>query len=350
MNQHLLDPRIRRAFLAVMCLTIGTSSAFAADEEAKEIAAIQPVAVSSAYFGEEKIELGYRLSTTEAVQGKLFWQYSAGARTLARGEEPLDLVANQAESFKLPMELPPVREGVTFATQMTLTVVDGDGKEIAKNEQTIWLFPQDPFVQRKEWLQELNIQLFDPAGDTAKVFEKAGIPFDKVTNSNVLADIEEGILIVGAGTSLRKNRALADALGKLPQRGVRVLCLSLVDGELIWPDRETYPQLENVSFSSKQIVRQYDKRLFPDFAQTADAPPATAGIKLESKRGQLKLIVEEAEDTWPWWRVKFQNQGTCIVCCLDLIEHWDRSPTPRFLLKHILEQFSSNSNVSQSEQ
>ena len=260
----------------------------------------------------------------------------------------MQIAANQSQDFALPIELPPVGEGVTFDTQMTITLVDRAGEERARTEDTLWLFPKDPFAARREWLKGLNIHLYDPEGATEVIFEQANIPFDKLTNSNTLASLEEGILVVGEGTSLRKNRAMAAALFSLAQRGIPVLCLGPVDGELPWPTREDYPHLAQVRLASNEIVREFDKRLSAKFAPDPSSPAST--VSLESRRGRLTLHISDSSEGWPWWQLDFENHGTCIVCCLPLVEHWDDSPTPRFLFASILEELSSGFQLSPAEQ
>ncbi|QDU76771.1 hypothetical protein Pan97_38280 [Bremerella volcania] len=332
--------------LVVVCLA-GLSGVVRAAEEDESIATIAPVSQRSDFFGEQQATLSFQCVSEKPVQGKILWQYSAGARTLARGEDAIELAAGRPNVFELPIEFPPVREGVIFETQMVVTIIDGDNETLAQYTHPIWLFPKDPYTDRREWLEQLDIHLYDPEDTTAKLLEEAKIPHTRITNSNVLADFEGGILLVGSGTSLRKNRGLTDSLITMAERGVRVLCLAPVDGEFPWPTREEFPQLANVQFSSNEVIRDLDKRLNPDFDVLAEQ---RFGVVLESRRGQLRVNLSEARAAWPWWQVRFTNHGTCILCCFDMIPTWDTSPTPRFLLANLLEKLSLESHSSPTEQ
>ncbi|PQO25276.1 hypothetical protein C5Y96_25570 [Blastopirellula marina] len=334
---------------AILYAVVMVTCVWAAEGD-ERVASIQPLSQQSDFFGAQQGALAYRCVSAEALQGKVLWQYAAGARTLARGEDTLQLAAGRPGVFELPIEFPPVREGVVLATRMVITIVDGNNEPLATYEQPIWLFPEDPYTDRREWLAGLDIHLYDPEDATAKCFEEAKIPYTRITNSNVLTDFEGGLLIVGSRTSLRKNRGLTDNLMKLAQRGVRVVCIAPVDGEFPWPTREEYPELVAVQFSSKQAIGDLDKRLNPDFDSLADPPQSVNRVTLESHRGQLRVHLAEASDGWPWWEVRFNNDGTCILCCFDLIQHWDSSPTPRFLLARLLEKLTSETDSSPTEQ
>jgi len=332
----------------ILCALVITTYAWAAEED-ENVASIQPLSPQCDYFAGQKESLSYQLKSTELIQGKVLWQYAAGARTLARGEAPLQLAAGGSSVYELPIEFPPVREGIVFETRMVITIVDGD-KELARHEQPIWLFSQDPFVNRREWLERLDVHLYDPEDATVERFEEAKIPYKRITNSNVLTEFEGGILVIGSGTSLSKNRGLTDNLMKLAQRGVRILCIAPVDGEFPWPTREEHPGLSSVQFSSKQAIRDVDKRLNPEFDSLADQPQQRNIVALVSRRGQLRVNLSEHASGWPWWQVRFDKDGTCILVCFDLIRHWESSPTPRFLLAGLLEKLSLETDSSPTEQ
>jgi len=338
-----------KSLLAMMCLAGMTACACAAEGD-EALATVAPASDRGDYFGEQTATLEFQCSAVEAIQGKVLWQYSAGARTLARGEDPIQIAAGQERVYKLPIEFPPVNEGVIFETQVEVTIVNRNNETIARCEQPIWLFPEDPYAQRRQWLEQLDLHLYDPEETTSKLFEKAKIPHELVTNSNVLVDFDGDILIVGSGVSFRRNRALTDHLLMLAKRGVKVLCLSPVDGELPWPAREEYPQMADVRFSTRQVIRDVDKHLTPDFDSAVQEPEVGYGVMLESYRGQLRVTMSDNPSAWAWWQVRFHNQGTCILCCFDLVPHWDDSPTPRFFLARLLEHLSPETNPSPLEQ
>ncbi|PQO46788.1 hypothetical protein [Blastopirellula marina] len=335
---------------AILCAVVMATSAWAAEKDEGVVTIYPDSEQGAAFFGNQHGTLSYQFESTKRFEGKLLWQYAAGARTIERGEEDLLLMPGRKGLYELPIAMPPVREGVSFETRLVVTVIDGDNQEVASHVQPIWLFSEDPFVDRREWLAGLDLHLYDPEDATVARFDEAKIPYTRINNSNVLPDFEGGILIVGSGTSLRKNRGLTDNLMKLAQRGVRVLCIAPVDGEFPWPTRDEFPELAGVQFTSKQVIYDLDKRLFPGFDALPGLPGKRNTVTLESRRGQLRVNLSETPDGWPWWQVRFDNGGTCILCCFDVIQHWTTGPTPRYSLARLLEELSSETGFSPTEQ
>src|SRR5262249_17774158 len=148
---------------------------------------ITPARVWGNVFGDQEIEFKFRIDAAKAVEGKVVWRLAAGTATIKAGEA--DLVANPSRpsyiTIKLPM--PPVKNGAILHTRLAVASVEaGQKKSAASFEHDLWIFPRDPFSDRVEWLKKLKITLYDPKGNTAKVFTAANIPFEEARDVDAL--------------------------------------------------------------------------------------------------------------------------------------------------------------------
>ncbi|PHS08060.1 MAG: hypothetical protein COA78_13055 [Blastopirellula sp.] len=344
-NSIMLNYSCKIWFTALLTLVASVAGSFSGQTLLAEQPEISVSIVSAdgrtAYFGGEETMLTYRCTSSSPIKGQLRWQLATGSRTLARGQKMIVLDQDQPTEFQLKIQLPPVREGVIFPTDMAISIVNANEAEVSSLKHRLWLFHEDPFVARKKWIEELNIKLYDPVGKTRDLFEEAKIPFDNLTNPNVLDDIESGLLIIGEGVSLKKRRSLPGLLPTLADRGVSVLCLKPIDGELSFPNRTEQPRLSRVTFQDYRIIQELDKRLSPNLDVPSSMPGTQFGLKTVSQRGKLKLQVVDSADAWPWWQADYQDQGCLIVCSFGLVEHWNAGPTSRFLLAKIFENIQS---------
>jgi hypothetical protein len=52
-------------------------------------------------------------------------------------------------------------------------------KPLATHEQKVWVFPEDPFADKAEWLKGLKLHLYEPPGATNKLLTAAKRPFER---------------------------------------------------------------------------------------------------------------------------------------------------------------------------
>lgn len=335
--------------LMVVCTILLVLTSSAIGEETAADVQLGPRLAQSAYFAGEEVELAYQAVAPEPIQGTVRWQYAAAERTLARGETAVKSEGNEPVEVAIALQLPPVREGIVFPTELTVTLHDAQENLVAESQQTLWLFSRDPFVERRQWLTDLNIAVYDPAGETAAIFEEAEIPFKKITNPEALETLDRGILIIGEGVSLRTRRGLADRMTLLADRGISVLCLAPSDGEFPWPSGPDQPRPRSLSLRGAEVIQTMDKRLDARLS-TIDAAPFLSGLEVVSFRGSVNLKVSDSPQAWPWCHIEYPSGGVCIICGFGLMEHWNTGPTPRFLLARLLEQFEPESPLSSEEQ
>ncbi|GAA4421461.1 hypothetical protein [Bremerella cremea] len=332
---------------ALVLAAFPTATLFAADDAPGPVS-VKPVGVQ-AHFAETTAPLRFQVHATKAFAGRVLWQYAIGSRTVTRIEESLQLNAGENSTIELTVSLPQVRNPTILESELTAVIVDAAGNELTRSKQAVFLFPKDPYVARREWLKSLDIQLFDPEGKTAKRFESAEIPFSRITNTNTLDNLESGILVVGQGVSLKKQRALVGSMLTLAARGVQIVVLAPSDGTLDYPTTQDMAGLSTITFQNRRVVSQLDKRFDPQFDRADAKEKQPSGLELTSVRGALKLEVVEGTSEWCWWQASFESGGSCTICCLDLETTWESAPTARFLFASILEKLSPEHLPNSSE-
>lgn len=236
---------------------------------------------------------------------------------------------------------------------VSVSVYQGGAKDAVTNiVKRIWIFPEDPFANQKEWLKALNIRLFDPEKKTAEVFTEAEIPFEEIRNIDSFTEITNGILILAEGISLKDYRGLSEMMVNTAASGTHVLCLALAGGEIKMPGLGgvDLPQPGSMSFRRNDVISELDKRLDAD-AWPPDGKVAASCAKLKGERGPVVAEVQEGGDGWPWIEMNFGKkagkpirqapldfaQGKLVICGFGIIEKWNCGPTPRFLFAKLLE-------------
>lgn len=299
-------------------------------------------------FADEDIRTGVRVSSDASPAGTLQWTHSANQRTLARGEAALSRSDDQSSIAEIVLRAQPLRDGVILSTVLTAQFMPAEDNQIATNlEHTITLFPRDPLADRVEWAKELDLEVFETSGKTCRAFDELHWPYRAVRNTASLNDSDRhGVLIIGEGISLDKNRLIADAVLQAAKAGRRVLLLAPADGTLPVPGMtdiglEDKPLPGELRFARQQVITQLDKRLDAEAWQgTKNAVPSRR-MAMEIRRGQIITALCDRPDAWPWMEIRYpETQGILIVCGFQIIDHWNNGPTPRYLLVRMLETMS----------
>lgn len=297
----------------------------------------------SALFADAEVDLQMAFPDARRAPDGVVWALTTRAqRTLSRGRARI--TAEPVPLATIHLHTPPVRPGVVLPAVLSLRVSLKAGGEPSLHEHPLWLFPPDPFSERTQWLQQLNIRLYDPALTTGQAFKAIGIPFEAITRSAGLRQIEQGLLVVGEGASLSDERGLTDSLLEIAGRGVAVLCLAPADGEFTVPQNAdpTSGQPPNLFLRGEEFTSQLDHRLdFP--LHPAGSPWAASRIVLAGDAGRLVARVQAGDDGWPWFEVHFAEQrGRLLVCNYGFMRSWDSGPTPRYLLARLFEYLTGD--------
>lgn len=330
---------MRLVILSVSILSILAINSFVKQTAAAEAtAAVVPVEHWSCLFGDQEAKLHFRImkiKTDPGVDGRIQWQYSANQRTLDRGE--FQIGRKDRGQAEITLRLPKLRAGVIFKTELTVAYVPrGENVEAAALTKTLWLFPEDPFADQRSTLEKRELTLFDPEGQTAELFEKIELPHQRIRNVAALGDpADHSYLIVGEGTSLTRNRGLAERLLSFAAAGGTVLMLAPSEGTIPMPGEDDAPKPGGLKFRQHDIIREFDKRLDPKLLPGI-SDFAGSKVSLRTRLSRIGMQVSEDGD-WPWFTVEYpETRGRFVFCGFSLIEHWDAGPTPRFLLDRIL--------------
>ncbi len=228
--------RISTRSRAILGCSVLLSLFVVAAAAAGETATIRPREQWSAVFGETDTTFSFEIAAARDLAGRVAWSLSAQGRTISRGEREVQAAGGQTVRVNVPVRIPPVRDGIVFPMQLTLAAVaDGERSPQAEYAKGIWVFPRDPFADRRQWLENLKMAVFDPQGGTLQVFKEAKIACREVRNTATLETLNEGLLVIGENVSLKDYRALPELILRVAQRGVPVLCLAPGEGQLLLP-------------------------------------------------------------------------------------------------------------------
>jgi hypothetical protein len=326
-------------------LLIVLMTCFGALTEAADQVAIHPRERHTNEFGDRDITRSFRVESDKPLVGRFVWSLSAQERTLARGEQEVR-VAEATADVSIKFRLNSSRDEVVLPLTLTVAVVV-EQTEAARQQIRLWLFPDDPFAARSEWLRSLDITLFDPAENTSKEFDMSNIPYRSVRNAAALDAAERsGMLVIGEGVSLRKHRSLAEIAVQAAASGRQVVLLAPAEGSLPVPgtDGDGLPAdgvPSELRFARKQIITRLDKRLDAQAWQGTNDTIPSSKLLIESRRSRVEATVSDELRAWPWLEVRFpESHGVLVMCGFRIIENWDRGPTPRFLLIRLFESLS----------
>ncbi len=290
-------------------------------------------------FGGRESVFHVEVKAGESFQGGLGWQLVADGRTLSRGEAA---VARGSGDTAIRVSIPGVKPGVILQAQFIVTVLQS-GKEAARETKPLWVFPENAFSDCGEWLKAMKIRLFDPDGRTAKLFDEAGIPSKALRSVEELAGLKDGFVVIGEGLSFKEYRGLAAGMLKASAAGVNVLCLAPAEGEITLPSagKVELPVPVDMAFSREGNLARLDKRL----DRAGWAPDGTAVVSwmtLRGERGPVLVDVGQGTGDWAWLQLQYgQHKAKWVICGYGIVAKWAGSPTPRFLLRKLMEDVSN---------
>ena len=303
-------------------------------------------------FSDQPAEFHFAINARQHFKGRAMWTLSIGRRTVA--QEEAAIAAEPAKPAELLGRLPPVpvKNGVVVQAQLAISVfADAGAKPEATADKTLWIFPANPFVDRTQWLKELKITLFDPREATAGLLQKLNVPFEETRNLASVGEMNDGVLVIGEGISLRDYRELPEVMFKAAARGVSVVCLAPADGLIPIPGSAAaeLPAPKSISWRRQDVITELDKRL-DAAAWPAHGKVVASSLVLKADAGAVVAEVVREQAGWPWLEARFSaKRGTLVVCGFAIVEAWEHSPTPRYVLSRLLEHVSADPQKAQDE-
>jgi len=306
---------------------------------------ITDITESMCWFAGSQVENVFSISgiETERLSGQ--WRLSTGSRTMARGEMAVNM-ENGMAPLRISFILPELEEGAVVDLLLELSVTDTvSDSQLGVTNKVIRSFFPNPFTGREQWLESLEITLFDPEKRTAELFDDLDIPYSFTRNVDALSMVNRGIVIVGEGVSLKENRGLWDELVDVASRGIPVLCLALREGEMTVPglgmtERPIKPSA--LTMKRHQAIFDLDKRL-DQKSWCGERKIALSSLLFIGERGPIAASIEDGSSGWLWLEQSFENTASTLVLCqYQLVEQWEQSPVPRYLLLRLLERGDLN--------
>lgn len=281
------------------------------------------------------------IQSPAATRGNLQWSVTVGPRPIIRREIEVAVEAGRPAVVPIQFSVPPLKDDLAINARLTVTFQPqgaGPDQAVSSPEKTLWFFAANPFANHATSLEKKKIALFDPEGKTQKRFEESGIPFVLVPRLDAIANIKEGLLIVGEGIALPDFRTLGDLCLAVAARGVPVLCLALREGQfrLIDRDDKSLPPPQAMSYRHSDIIKNLDKRLDAD-AWPPDGVVASHTLAISGGRGPIVADVADGRNEWPWIEMTYASNTRAIFCQFDIVGKWEVSPAPRYLLAALLD-------------
>ena len=143
----------------------GQKAAEAGDDHRDVIKSIDQV---SCVFAERAVRFRYAWEGKSKQVTHVEWQLTIGDRVVSRGNIRPAFVADDVngDHVAFSLEMPPVKPEVVIAGELVVTL-HADKTPSAPFKQPLFIFAEDPFIDREQWLKGLNIQLFDPNNTTS---------------------------------------------------------------------------------------------------------------------------------------------------------------------------------------
>lgn len=296
---------------------------------AGDFTGIRLAAGPSCVFAESSAAWRLALADDTAYEGNVAWNLSLSGGVVARREQNVAVRQEAFAELDVRVDLPAVRAGVEVEGRLAATLLDGPRQIRAEFEMPVWIFGRDPAAQKQQWLQELDLRVYDPEGHMLRELNDLGWPCRPVVNLAAFETLGSATLIIGEGCSLRSQRGLMDSAVRAAQQGARVVFLAPTEGEFTPPGAtEVAVGPAALHFHDATFARILDKRF--------DLPAQRAAFRLTGTRTGSLVIVDSAGG-WSSLEARWANGGTLLLVGYGLLEAWEDSPVPRHLLFKMLE-------------
>ena len=285
-------------------------------------------------FAGRKSKLVFQGSATRAAQATLSWSVSVERGVIARGQQVLRLAAGQSENMSVEVEFPDVRPGLIVPGAISLDLRTSTGQQVT-DQSVLYVFSPDVVSNRHEFLNSLNLSLFDPGQKTSAALTEAGIPFRLKESPQATA---AGLLVFGEGIEPARQAACWQAGLDAAASGRQVILLASSGGSQPLDGLLTAGKASPLSVSLRRadVVRDLDRRL--DAVAWPGEKLAVASLHWSSRGNVPQLELRPDAAGWTWLDVKYPGGGRLIWIGLGVTESWDNTPAARYLFVKLLEK------------
>lgn len=287
-------------------------------------------------FADKVVPYEIILTGKQNSYASLTWRLSSKGRVLSSGQQAIRFGSGNTVTTTLPLQTPPLKQGISIEAQLIIEVADETHSEQKTDYKSkLNIYGPDLLLTNRHFYQQLNIQLFDPIGNTAKIFDDLKIPYVARSKAQLVNLTEKRLIVVGAGVALDQQRGLIDTLIEHARNGQRVLILQPITGDFSVSDLSTNSKIRpsTMSFTDDSVVQS--------FAQGYDwitNTSKTHGISLLNHRQTvLAQIAKHNRNNWDWLQINFDQSGGKLIICMLLFDRYiDTGPVPQIIFIRLL--------------
>ena len=260
-------------------------------------------------------------------------------RVVAAGHDARRMQSGDLERGLLAFDLPQVQRRTRYTLRLDLLA---EGKFAYGEERDIDVWPDvaPPLAPAR------RIVLFDPAGRTAAVFSKAGIPFTAMDKLALPEGAPSETLLVLGEDAIQANMA-PPPLGNFVAAGGRIVALRQ---ESLPPGLPVQTTLEKKEWCSILFPRTPQHPLLAgidawDLCFWAPDHVAAKGSYSRPDSGSFVALIDGCSDhdrsgrsatEWVQLMECYRGQGSYLLCQLPLAEKYDVEPMARKMLSRLI--------------
>ncbi|MBT3015953.1 MAG: hypothetical protein KME63_09440 [Candidatus Thiodiazotropha sp. (ex Clathrolucina costata)] len=277
----------------------------------------------------------------------LTWKLTLKGRTLSKGRQEIRFLNSETVTTKLPLQVPPLKPGVKLEADLIVALAKENPKgHKVQQRSKLMIYPPDVLQSEQSFYRRLNIQLFDPKGTTAKIFDALKIPYTTLSITQLTRPRDKGLVVVGSGFAFKTQQGLLDLLSERAGEGQQILLLQPVSGAFSVSGLSTGAKNppSSISFADSAIVPSFAK----DLHWISDTSIKTPGLSLYARHQKVMLkVVDSTQDSWDWVDISYRlSGGRLIVCMLPFDRLIYQGPVPQLILGNLL---AYTSGQTQSE-
>lgn len=296
----------------------------------------------NAIFASENSPYSIKLTAKPNSLIDISWKLTSLGRVLSSGVESIKLNTNNNVNASLPLRTPFVKSGVKINAQLIIDAVYNTDSTVSEHyEFDLDIYGANIFLHEQNVYQKLNIQLFDPVGQTSNIFDKLKVPYRTLSRSKLINFSGKGLIVIGAGVEINEYRDLPTVLIELAHKGHKLLILQPASATL--PLSELVSGLgappPSISFSNEIKIPNYTQ----DYQWDNDSGIRSNHIILNANRQEVSAqVIKSKHDGWDWFHLNYHpSQGKLIICMLPFIDQLDRDPIKQLIFGQLLHYASS---------